>query len=46
MREEGSKKFYFIDMNTNIVSLRRLVTHISEFIEEYYFKKDHLLRCY
>lgn len=36
MREEGAKNFYFIDMNTNLASLRRLAAHISEFIDEYY----------
>ncbi|GGH19977.1 transcriptional regulator [Paenibacillus segetis] len=36
VREEGSKNYYFIDVRTKLGTLKILINHIDEFIEQYY----------
>lgn len=36
VREEGAKNYYYMDVRTNLGTLRNVVTHIDEFIERFY----------
>nr|WP_139189829.1 metalloregulator ArsR/SmtB family transcription factor [Evansella caseinilytica] len=36
VREEGSKNFYFMDMKTNLGTLKNFMNHIDKFMEQYY----------
>lgn len=36
VREEGSKNYYFMDVRTNLGTLKNVVNHIDEFIERFY----------
>ncbi len=36
MREEGTKNFYYINMSTKFALLKNLVSHIEDFMQEFY----------